>query len=418
MIVAFGVAILITSTATLQRVPSDTIRLEVGSKQLDGQVYAPHAARVRVWAGPGQGRMRAEWTNVLTLGDSAGRSVQRWVTTGRQVTPAGDTVRWELRQTYDARTLAPLGITRTASTGATSSLRIDGRSVRGTRRANGDAPIEPVDYTIDQPGFVASASDLVPAAVRLDSGVVMVAPVWQPGSTTSELRVFTVLGRVDVDVEGTKVNAWKVEERRRADKSLLATWYLLDRSPYMVYGEVPLPDGSMQRMTEVEIPIPPRSAPDIGATVSVARPSDVASEDGIVAALYAAISGPAGQKREWDRFRSLFIPDARLIVARSRRVEGRVLPVVMTVEQYIAGAGALEDGFFEREISRVSETFGGVTHRFSTYESRGRADDPKPFARGINSIQLLNDGQRWWVVTVLWDAERPNNPIPAKYLPR
>ena len=254
MIVVFGAALLMTFTPTVHRVPSDTIWLEVGSAKVDGRVYLPHAARVRVWVGPGQGRMRAEWTNVLTLGDSAGSRVQRWVTTGWQVTPAGDTVRWELRQTYDARTLAPLGITRTASTGATSSVRIDGRQVRGTRRANRDAQVEPIDYVIDQPGFVASASDLVPAAVRLDSGVVMIAPVWQPGSTTSELRVFSVAGKVDVDVEGTKVNAWKVEERRRADKSLLATGYLLDRSPYMVYGEVPLPDGSIQRMTEVEIP--------------------------------------------------------------------------------------------------------------------------------------------------------------------
>ncbi len=260
MIVAFGLAVAM-ACIPLQRAPSDTIRLEVGSTQVDGRVYVPHAARVRVWVGPGQGRMRAEWTNVLSLGDSAGRRVQRWVTTGRQLSPAGDTVHWELRQTYDAQTLAPLGITRTSSTGATSSLRIDGRRVRGTRRVNGAAPIEQLDYMIDQPGFVASASDLVPAAVRLDSGVAMIAPVWQPGSTTSELRVFTVLGRTDVDVEGTKVNAWKVEERRRADKVLLATWYLLDRSPYMVYGEVPLPDGSVQRMTEVEIPVPRSGSP-------------------------------------------------------------------------------------------------------------------------------------------------------------
>ena len=154
---------------------------------------------------------------------------------------------------------------------------------------------------------------------------------------------------------------------------------------------------------------PPASPP--------ARPADVASMDAIVAALYDVISGPAGQKRDWERFRSLFIPDARLVVARPRRPEGAVPPRVMTPEQYIAGSGALENGFFEREISRVTETFGGVTHRFSTYESRRRAEDPTPFARGINSIQLLNDGQRWWIVTVFWDSERPNNPIPAKYLP-
>src|SRR5688500_6148962 len=118
-----------------------------------------------------------------------------------------------------------------------------------------------------------------------------------------------------------------------------------------------------------------------------ARPEDVASEDAIIAALYGAISGPAGQKRDWVRFRSLFIPDGRLIVARPPRPEGPQPPRVMTVEQYITGSSAaLERGFFEREISRISETFGGVTHRFSTYESRSHADEPEPFARGFNSI--------------------------------
>jgi hypothetical protein len=236
---------------------SDTIRLEVGSREVDGRVYAPHAARVRVWVGPGEGRMRAEWTNVLTHGDSAGRKVHRWVTTGTQLTPAGDTVKWELRQTYDARTLAPYGIARTTSTGVMSSLQIDGRRVRGTRRAGKDAAIDSVAYEIDRPGFVASASDLVPLAVGLKPGLVMIAPIWGPNmTTTSEQRVFSVIGKTDVNVEGTIVNAWKVEERQHSDSRLLATWYLVDKSPYMVYGEVPLPDGSIQRMTEVEVPLP------------------------------------------------------------------------------------------------------------------------------------------------------------------
>ena len=151
-----------------------------------------------------------------------------------------------------------------------------------------------------------------------------------------------------------------------------------------------------------------------------ARPADVASADAIIQALYGVISGPAGQKRDWDRFRSLFIPEARLIVARGRRDSTRrVFPLVLSVDAYVSGSNALEEnGFFEREIAQVSETFGGVTHRFSTYESRGRADDAKPFARGINSVQLLNDGSRWWVVTVFWDVERPDNRIPPRYLPR
>jgi uncharacterized protein (TIGR02246 family) len=236
---------------------SDTIRVDIGSPLVDGRVYKPHAARVRVWVGPGEGRMRAEWTNVLTVGDSAGKAVHRWVTTGTQLSPTGDTVRWQLRQTYDARTLQPYGIARTSSTGQMSSFRIDGKAVTGTTRANASAPVQNVSYEIERPGYVASASDLVPLAVGMREGAVILAPIWGPGmQTKSEMRVFTVIGKVDVNVEGTTVNAWKVEERKQGDQRLLATWWLLDKSPYMVYGEVPLPDGSVQRMTEIEIPSP------------------------------------------------------------------------------------------------------------------------------------------------------------------
>jgi hypothetical protein len=235
---------------------NDTLRLEVGAKEVDGRVYVPHAAKVRVYVGPGAGRLRTEWTNVLTVGDSAGRPVHRWVTTGAQVTPAGDTVRWTLRQTYDAITLQPYGIVRSATNGQLSALRIDGRRVTGTRRANASAPTEQVDMTIDRLGFVASASDIVPAAVGFKAGRVISVPIWGPNMPAAEQRTFTILGKVDVEVEGTKVNAWKVEERRESDRMLLANWYLLDKAPYMVYGEVPLPDGSMQRMTEVSVPMP------------------------------------------------------------------------------------------------------------------------------------------------------------------
>ncbi len=150
------------------------------------------------------------------------------------------------------------------------------------------------------------------------------------------------------------------------------------------------------------------------ATAAVAAdPADVGSMNAIIKALYDVISGPAGQPRKWDRMRSLFVPGARLIPA------GGPAPRVLTVDEYInqAGPGLERNGFFEREISNKVETFGHITHTFSTYESRRTAEDAKPFARGINSIQLFSDGTRWWIVTVFWDSERPNNQIPAKYLP-
>lgn len=147
------------------------------------------------------------------------------------------------------------------------------------------------------------------------------------------------------------------------------------------------------------------------------RPADVASRDAIVTALYDSISGPAGD-RDWDRFRSLFIPEAQLI-ASFKKKDGTLGYKAMTVQGYIDGAGKYfkDHAFYEREISRKVETFGSITHIFSTYESR-ETPDGKPFERGINSIQLLNDGSRWWVVDVYWTGETPENSIPDKYLTR
>jgi hypothetical protein len=237
---------------------ADTIRLEVGSPEVNGRVYAPHAARVTVRVGDGEGRVTAVWTNELTHGDSAGRPIHRWITRGTQYPAAGGTVTWEIHQTYDAVTLAPYGYVSSSSTGAFSRLKIEGRRVHGTRRLASDTAVRQVEMTLDRPGFIASASDLVPLAVGLQEGKVMTAPVWGPNMARSELRIFTVVGQGPVIVEGTEVKAWKVEERRHADRALLATWYLTEASPYMVYGEVTLPNGQVQRMSEVAIPAPAR----------------------------------------------------------------------------------------------------------------------------------------------------------------
>lgn len=159
-------------------------------------------------------------------------------------------------------------------------------------------------------------------------------------------------------------------------------------------------------------PVPGRAQVPAGP-----RASDVQSMDAILAALYDVISGPAGQQRDWDRMRNLFAPEARLIPAVYRPDSVPSLRE-LSVEDYITRAGPLleKNGFFESEVARRVERYGGIAQVFSTYESRRKADDPKPFVRGINSIQLFSDGQRWWVVTVFWEAERPDNPIPQQYL--
>jgi hypothetical protein len=147
-----------------------------------------------------------------------------------------------------------------------------------------------------------------------------------------------------------------------------------------------------------------------------ADPADVRSVDAILGALYDVISGPAGA-RNWGRFRSLFWPGARLIPTR-HPPDSAATALVLDPETYAARAGAYfqSNGFFEREAARRLEQFGSIAQVFSTYESRHAATDSVPFTRGINSIQLFDDGTRWWVVSIFWDAERAGLTIPPEYL--
>ncbi|MGW8266424.1 MAG: hypothetical protein ACWGSQ_08655 [Longimicrobiales bacterium] len=161
----------------------------------------------------------------------------------------------------------------------------------------------------------------------------------------------------------------------------------------------------------------PASAQEATGTPYPANPADVQSVDAIVAAVYDVISGPAGEARNWDRWRSLFIPEARLISLGLTR-DGETRYRVLTPEDYVAAAGASleQNGFFETEIGRTQEEFGPLVHLFSAYQSKRSREDPEPFARGINSFQLLHDGGRWWIVTIYWTSERPDLPIPERYI--
>lgn len=154
------------------------------------------------------------------------------------------------------------------------------------------------------------------------------------------------------------------------------------------------------------------------AQAAEANPQDVSTIDGIMRAVYESISGPAGQPRDWARFRSLMAPNARLIPTGVSRATGEAVMRSWTTEEYIQlNAAALEqNGFFERELGRKMERFGNIVHLMSAYDSRFKADDPEPFQRGVNSFQLWFDGKRWWVVTIFWQAESPSSPIPAELL--
>jgi hypothetical protein len=134
--------------------------------------------------------------------------------------------------------------------------------------------------------------------------------------------------------------------------------------------------------------------------------SDVSTLDGIMHALYDVLSGPAGQPRDWERYRTLFIDNARLLVVVA--VTGEKPRVrQLTLDDYIRRVEpifAVED-FWERETSRQSETVGRVAHVLSRYESLRDPNGP-PFEHGANSMQLFYDDSRWWVVSIIWNTSR------------
>lgn len=161
----------------------------------------------------------------------------------------------------------------------------------------------------------------------------------------------------------------------------------------------------------------PRMSADqpVQMTVPTAAPADVESIDAIIKALYDVISGPPGQARDWARFRSLFVPTARMIPT-GPRADGQFGLRLTTPNDYIATSGPLllEKGFHEKEIARRVEQFGHIAHVFSTYE--GLIEKDNHTLRGINSLQLMNDGKRWWIVSLMWEAEAGDVKVPERYL--
>lgn len=115
--------------------------------------------------------------------------------------------------------------------------------------------------------------------------------------------------------------------------------------------------------------------------------------------------------------RSLFLPESQLIPTRIQ-ADSSYAHLVMSVDDYIETSGPwmLENGFFEVELARKTEQFGATTHVWSTYEGR-MTQDGEVVLRGVNSIQALWDGSRWWIVNVFWSPEHPGNELPAAYLP-
>jgi hypothetical protein len=153
------------------------------------------------------------------------------------------------------------------------------------------------------------------------------------------------------------------------------------------------------------------------------NPGDVDTVDHLLASLYDVVSGLAGQ-RDWDRFRALFVPDGRIASIDPESAATKDSPaskgdaVFLTPDMFAQENNSYfkTNGFFERSIATRVDEFGNLIQVWSTSEIRDAKDDAKPSSRGIDSFQIMYAHGRFWIVSLLFDHERPGVTLPAKYL--
>ena len=148
-----------------------------------------------------------------------------------------------------------------------------------------------------------------------------------------------------------------------------------------------------------------------------AKPADVNTIEGIVKASYETISGGAGVARQWGRDRTLFAPSVRYI-SLSKNKAGEVKARSSDYQEYLDESDdfLVKEGFTEVELGHEIKRFGNVATVLSSYEGRVQSTG-KVVTRGVNIFSLYFDGKRWWIQTMMWDEEGPENPIPANLLP-
>lgn len=133
---------------------------------------------------------------------------------------------------------------------------------------------------------------------------------------------------------------------------------------------------------------------------------DLGNLDVVITTMYAVISGPVGEVRDWDLLRSLYHPEARLILALSPAGQASELRI-LTVNEFIRRLETIfaKESFWERETSRDVQTFGSIAHVLSCYESL-REPNGVPFTTGKKTMQLYFDHARWWIMSAMWNTQR------------
>lgn len=149
---------------------------------------------------------------------------------------------------------------------------------------------------------------------------------------------------------------------------------------------------------------------------ATAGPEDWASPEAIVHALYEVISADAGETRDWNRYRALFFDDARFAVAMDSRIASGI--IAMGNEEMVAQTESAygSTGYHEQGLVTRVEQHGRMASVMSIFEVRLRRDDAQPLMRGLNHFQVLNDGERWWIISSVGVIESESSPLPAEFV--
>ena len=152
----------------------------------------------------------------------------------------------------------------------------------------------------------------------------------------------------------------------------------------------------------MRIPLALAALAAIAVPAAAQRPEDVSTLDGIIRAYYEVVSGPAGAQADAARDHTLHHPQAWVAIANVNR-EGQRRVRVMTLDEYYGDNAPRQEGFYEWETGREVQRSGNMIHVWSHYAS-AHTPDGEPFARGVNSITLFDDGTRLWIMGWMFDA--------------
>jgi hypothetical protein len=139
----------------------------------------------------------------------------------------------------------------------------------------------------------------------------------------------------------------------------------------------------------------------------------VKSIDGIVNEILEIISVEKGESIDLDKFRNLFVPNARFSMLMPNDSIPQPLETV-SLEEFaeMLDDPYYEEGYLEYELGKVVDEYNGIAHVFQSFYGK---DSEGVEERGITSYQLVFFNDRWWIVNILWTTDGNGVEIPEKY---